>query len=186
MAIRNKLIPNYFTAKEFCDLVDETRKINFTSKNFRTSVNQVFGNILSQKLKNTSYITFREVNQLIGSLFDMFKIKEEKESIEKDTNKEVVTTIDTPETKEIKYIRVLLKSTIGEIHYKEFVADFFKHIKEYENPLLEDTIDIIINLMKTYHVANTENNLTELVDYLERMRSIKGKKTEKSKKIVKK
>lgn len=116
----------------------------------------------------------------------MFKIKEEKENIEKDTNKEVVTTIDTPETKEMKYIRVLLRSTIGEIYYKEFVADFFKYIKEYENPLLEDTIDIIIKLMKTYHVANTENNLTELVDYLERMRSIKGKKTEKNKKIVKK
>lgn len=179
LAIRNKLIPNYFTAKEFCSLVDETRKINFINRNFRSSVNQVFGNILRQKLKNDSYVTFREVNQLIGSLFDIFKIKEEKEKIQKDTNKETLTTMDTPDIKEMKYIRVLLKSTIGERYYKGFVKDFFKEIKEHEAPLMEDIISIITQLMRTYYVSNTENNLMQLVDYLQRMRSIKDKKIEK-------
>ena len=89
--------------------------------------------------------------------------------------------MDTPETKEIKYIRVLLRDTVGERHYKVFVADFFKQIKEYEAPLMGDVIDIIQELMKTYYVPNTDNNLTQLIDSLERMRSIKKNKTEKKK-----
>lgn len=89
---------------------------------------------------------------------------------------EVAKTHSQKNVEEIKYLWVLLKSAIGERYYKEFVSDFFKKIKTYETPLLQDIIDTIDELLKIYNIATTKDTTNDLIDYLERMRNISNKK----------
>lgn len=113
---------------------------------------------------------------LIGSLLNIFKTKEQTETLAGFVNKDVAKVNVQKNVEEIKYLWVLLKSAIGERYYKEFVSDFFKQIKECEDVWLQNVVDIVYGLIKTYNINTTEDTMNDVIDYLERMRSISNKK----------
>lgn len=187
LSYRDELVPAYFSAQWFCQMLNELRtKIREYKKKSpeakqdegnqeKSAFDRALTDVVLSKIRNPRVNTSR-IKSLIGVLLHVFRDTKYRTYVNQ-TERNIVTVFQkTPQEQEredLNYIEKWLQNMVWKVFYKEIILDFWNQTQN-QNDLSSDQMDAIIKqFIKKYRILGEQEDIQlTLSDYLQRLKKI--------------
>lgn len=187
LSYRDELVPAYFSAQWFCQMINELRtKIREYKKNppenrenekkwEKNPFNHALTEVVISKIRNQR-INISTIKSLIGVLLHVFrdaKYRTYVNQTEKNISENFKKSPKEQEREDLQYIEKWLQNMVWKVFYKEIILDFWNQTKDQEQ-IFSDQMDVIVGqFIKKYRILGQQEDIqTILTDYLWRLKKI--------------